>query len=68
MTMNSVGELKLKFNKPIQSLPLTATDKENQRRILQENVEIGDIFSVKIKDADEFDDEDKSIWSLSLKE
>ena len=68
MSMNSVGELKMKFNKPIQNLPLIISDKENQRRLVQASLEIGDIFSVNVKDADEFDDEDKSIWSVSLKE
>ena len=66
MTINEVGELKIKFNKPILDLPLN-TDVEEQglRRLGQVNYKIEDILSIKIKDAEEFDESDKSIKSVT---
>ena len=63
--MNSRGELKIKFNRPILDLPL---DQQGLRHLKQQaRFKIKDLFRVSVKDAEEFDEEDKSIKSLTYK-
>ena len=66
MSINSLGELKLKFNRPILNLPLnTLEDKYDLRRLEKTDFIIEDIISVKVKDAEEFDEDEKYIKSMT---
>ena len=68
MTMNSSGELKIKFNRPILDLPLqTEENQQGLRHLIQARFHIEDLFRVSVEDAEELGEEKKFIKSMTYK-
>ena len=68
ITMNSSGELKIKFNRPILDLPLKIEENQQRlRHLKQAHFHIEDLFRVSVEDAEEFGEEEKFIKSLTYK-